>query len=179
MDYELRHKLIHDEFINRMTRMYQPPNNIKGDNQAYKMYGEELRNAINKRMHSDIPNPDVFKSLLDRIWDGCIAEHTFRLWFTPALVAKHAGRVNAEYVKKHNKANKLFEQVKQPWDNPQPKASKEDAAANGWTIEKCDMHIEEMQRMIADGQYPKNLGEMLIRIPMKAKERLINAGQTE
>lgn len=168
--------------------MYQPPNNIKGDNQAYKMYGEELRNAINKRMHSDIPNPDVFNSLLDRIWDGCIAEHTFRLWFTPALVAKHASRVNAEYVKKQTKANKLFTkimqdgtelQIRNRWDNPEPRASKEDAAANGWTIEKCDMHIEEMQRMIADGQYPKNLGEMLIRIPIKAKERLINAGQTE
>lgn len=179
MDYELRHKLIHDQFINRMTRMYQPPNNIKGDNDAYKMYGEELRNAINKRMHADIPNPDVFNGLLDRIWDGCIAEHTFRLWFTPALVAKHAARVNGEYVKRQAKANKLFDQVKRPWDKPEPRASKEDAAANGWTIEKCDMHIEEMQRMIADGQYPKQLGEMLIRIPMKAKERLISAGQTE
>jgi hypothetical protein len=159
--------------------MYQPPNSIKGNNEAYKLYGEELRNAINKRMHSDIPNPDVFNSLLDQVWDGCIAEHTFRLWFTPALVAKHTARVNAEYIKRQKKANKLFDEIKQPWTEPEVKAPKTDAAANGWTIEKCDMHIEEMQRMIANKEYPKQLGEMLIRIPMKAKERLINAGQTE
>ena len=180
MDYDSRSQVIHDNFIVKMASMYQAPKHIAGNQDAKKTYCREIREAINKRLDSRIPNVEVMVSLLDEIWQKCISENTYRLYFTPALVMKHTNKVSADYQMRQNKNDAAFEQArKNAWDeSSQVKASKEDAGANGWTIEKCDKHIADMQRMIADGEYPKQLGEMLMRIPMKAKQRLLNAGQT-
>jgi hypothetical protein len=176
MDYEQRSEAIHRNFILRMAKMYQAPKHIKEDKEAIKLYCREVREAINKRLDSRIPNMEVMDGLLNKIWDKCIAENTYRLYFTPALVMKHASKVNADYQQRQDKADAMFSGAKQPWEKSnEVKPSKEDAAANGWTIEKCDEHISNMKRMIADGEINRYMGQRLMQIPMKAKERLINA----
>jgi hypothetical protein len=138
------------------------------------MYGEEIRKAVNQRLSSDIPNPDVFNDLLGRVWDRCVAAHDFRIWFTPHLVAKHAAKVNAEWQQRNTKANRLFETTSSHQDE-QPRAGKTDPAGQGWTIEKCDAAIEQTKKELGNS----HMAKVLCRIPEKAKERLLNAGQTD
>ena len=174
MDFEQREALIHERFVRKMTTMYLPPNNVKQSDASKKMYGEEIRKAVNQRLSSDIPNPDVFNDLLGRVWDRCVAAHDFRIWFTPHLVAKHAAKVNAEWQQRNTKANKLFETTSSHQDE-QPRAGKTDHAGQGWTIEKCDAAIEQTKKELGNS----HMAKVLCRIPEKAKERLLNAGQTD
>ena len=174
MDFEQREALIHERFVRKMTTMYLPPNNVKQSDASKKMYGEEIRKAVNQRLSSDIPNADVFNDLLGKVWDRCVAAHDFRIWFTPHLVAKHAAKVNAEWQQRNTKANKLFETTSSHQDE-QPRAGKTDPAGQGWTIEKCDAAIEQTKKELGNS----HMAKVLCRIPEKAKERLLNAGQTD
>ena len=174
MDFEQREALIHERFVRKMTTMYLPPNNVKQSDASKRMYGEEIRKAVNQRLSSDIPNADVFNDLLGRVWDRCVAAHDFRIWFTPHLVAKHAAKVNAEWQQRNTKANKLFETTSSHQDE-QPRAGKTDPAGQGWTIEKCDAAIEQTKKELGNS----HMAKVLCRIPEKAKERLLNAGQTD
>lgn len=179
MDYELREKLIHDHFISKMSMMYLPPQNCKNNPEAAKMYGKELRRVINTRISSDIDINEVFIGQLNKLWDRCVAVHDFRIWFTPSLIAKQAGKVNAEYVS-HQKANDAqWQRLTKPSKGEEVRADKTDAAGSGWTIEKCDAHIAEMERMMEAGEIQRYMGQKLMGIPIKAKERLLNAGQTD
>ena len=169
MDFEQREALIHERFVRKMTTMYLPPNNVKQSDASKKMYGEEIRKAVNQRLSSDIPNADVFNDLLGKVWDRCVAAHDFRIWFTPHLVAKHAAKVNAEWQQRNTKANKLFETASIHQDE-QPRAGKADPAGQGWTIEKCDAAIEQTKKELGNS----HMAKVLCRIPEKAKERLLN-----
>lgn len=174
MDYDIRHRLIHEKFIRRMTKMYMAPKNIAQDKEAKQMYGEELRNIINKRIDSGA-DEKTFLSMLDRIWDRCIVDQSYRIWFTPALVYKHASKVNSERQTSINATSTAIERA----FSSQPEAerpSKDDPAAGGWTIEKCDEHIANMEQLIADGEIGGYMGRKLAGIPRAAKERLIRAG---
>lgn len=169
MDFEQREALIHERFVRKMTTMYLPPNNVKQSDASKKMYGEEIRKAVNQRLSSDIPNADVFNDLLGKVWDRCVAAHDFRIWFTPHLVAKHAAKVNAEWQQRNTKANRLFETTS-PHQDEQPRAGKTDPAGQGWTIEKCDAAIEQTKKELGNS----HMAKVLCRIPEKAKERLLN-----
>ena len=175
MDYDIRHNLIHEKFILKMAKMYMAPKNIANDSEAKKMYCRELRNAINNRVDSGITEEKTFLALLEKVWDRCIADQTYRLWFTPALVSKHASKVNAERRETINATNSKIEQAFSP-EAKAERPPKYDAAGGGWTIEKCDEHIANMERMIADGEIGGHMGRKLANIPRVAKERLINAG---
>lgn len=171
MDFEQRERLIHENFIRKMATMYLPPNNVKQSDAAKKMYGEELRRAINSRLSSDIPNEDVFNDQLQKVWDRCVAAHDFRIWFTPSLVAKQANKVNGEYVAFQNKSNATWERLSSPRkEQERPPTSKADPASQGWTIEKCDAAIEYTKKELGNS----HMAKVLARIPEKAKERLLN-----
>lgn len=176
MDYESRLQNIHDNFIFKMVQMYQPPKHIAQSAEAKKLYCRELREAINKRMDSRIPNFEVFESLLAKVWDRCITENTYRLYFTPALVSKHTSKVNAEYQQKQSATDKQFEDAFKPKSEEDVRANKTDPAGGGWTIEKCDAHIAEMERMMEAGEMNRYMGQRLMGIPTKAKERLLQNG---
>ena len=170
MNFEQRETLIHENFIRKMTTMYLPPNNVKQSDASKKLYGEELRKAINQRLSSDIPSAEVFNDLLGKVWDKCVAAHDFRIWFTPHLVAKHAAKINAEWQQRQSKANRLFE-INGQAPEEQPRANKLDPAGQGWTIEKCDAAIEYTKQELGN----THMARVLCRIPEKAKERLLNA----
>ena len=57
------------------------------------------------------------------------------------------------------------------------KALTKEQRGKPFTLESCDARIAETQAMIDAGKLPAALGNMLIRIPKKAKERLLT-GQT-
>ena len=92
------------------------------------------------------------------------------------MVAKVAGKVNSEWVNQNKQIDKSFEIAFSPKSQEAARPPKSDAAAGGWTIEKCDEHIANMERMIADGEIGGYMGRKLANIPRAAKERLINAG---
>jgi hypothetical protein len=176
VDYEQRQEVIHKNFVLKMAQMYQAPKHIAQDKEAKRLYGREIRETINKRLDSRIPNVEVLDGLLSKIWDRCIAENSYRLYFTPALVAKHASKINAEYTQREDKNDRAFKEAFTPKSEEaeRQRPPKNDAAAGGWTIEKCDEHIANMERMIADGEINRYMGKRLMQIPMTAKERLLN-----
>jgi len=177
MDFEQRESLIHKHFVAKMATMYLPPQQCKADKEASKMYGRELRKVINTRTSSDIKNPDVFVDQLEKIWDRCVAENSYRIWFTPALVAKHATRVNVEYVKRQQEQENTWERLASPAPHEEkPRATKDNPEAQGWTIEKCDAAIARTEELLGNS----HIGKVLANIPKKAKERLIQkAGQID
>jgi len=181
MDYEARMQAIQSNFIMKMAQMYQAPKHIKDNKEHVNVYCKEIREAINKRLDSRIPNVEVLNELLDKIWDKCISENTYRLYFTPALVMKHTTKVNSDYQQRQAKADKMFEEAFTPkaQEQERPRSVKTDAVAGGWTIENCNEHIANMEGMIERGEINRYMGQHLMSIPKKAKERLLKAGQTE
>lgn len=173
MDFDSREEMIHREFVIPMGKMYLPPKSCQTD-EAKQMYGKELRKIINQRISSNINSPELFQEQLGKVWDRCIAENSYRIWFTPAMVAKHASKVNAEFTQREQKRNDTWERLSSPKNAEPPRPDKTDAAAQGWTIEKCDAHIAEVERMMRDGELQRGMGQILLRIPKVAKERLLN-----
>ena len=139
------------------------------------MYGQELRRAVNTRIASNL-NEVTFKSQIDKVWDRCVTSHELRIWFSPSMVAKVAGKINSEWVSQNKAIDKSFEVAFTPKNEEKERPVKSDAAGGGWTIEKCDEHIANMDRMIADGEIGGHIGRKLMSIPRTAKERLIKAG---
>jgi len=161
--------------------MYHPPRALKDNQEGRKMYGEEMRRVINQRLSSAIPNKDVFEMQVDKLWDRCIAKQTMGTWFTPSLVAKEATKVNSEYLASTRAIERTWDELKNPDgpDSNEPTRDKSKPETMGWTIEKCDQHIAMTKQMMKDKKLNIHMGNVLIRIPMKAKERLIKSGQTE
>ena len=62
--------------------------------------------------------------------------------------------------------------TKEPEEN---RGRKDEPASQGWTIEKCDMHIQEMEHLISTGGIQKDIGRALMGIPLAAKRRLQGA----
>ena len=176
MDFEEREFLIHEHFIKKMTTMYMAPKNVRDSMDAKKLYGEELRRAINTRLSSNIPNKDVFKDELQKIWDRCVSNHMLTLWFTPSLIAKQAAKVNHEYVQRTMAVQSNWDKLTVTGEDAETgevRAGKNDPIGQGWTIEKCDWHIAETQRLMEEEGLNRHMGQVLIRIPRKAKERLL------
>ena len=175
MDQETRERIIHERFTSKMATMYLPPQSVKENPSAKQMYGQELRRAVNTRIASNLDEV-TFKSQIDKVWDRCVTSHELRIWFSPSMVAKVAGKVNSEWVNQNKQIDKSFEIAFSPKSQEAERPPKYDAAGGGWTIEKCDEHIANMERMIADGEIGGHMGRKLANIPRVAKERLINAG---
>lgn len=174
MTFEEREHIIHMDFVVKMGRMYYAPRVMKDDKAAQKQYGEELRRVVNQRLSTHIPNEDVFKQEIAKVWDRCIASHTMGTWFSPSTVAKAVSKVNADYVARTQAVDSTWEKLTKPGEEPEkPRASKNDPIGQGWTIEKCDWHINETQRLMDEEGLNRGMGQVLIRIPMKAKERLL------
>ena len=173
MDFDSREKSIHANFIRPMTKMYTCPKNIQNDVEAKKMYGQEIRKAINSRISTKVPNQETFDGLVKKVWDRCVTEQSYRIWFTPAMIAKHASKINAEWQHRYESIDRALAKVKEePEEN---RGRKDEPATQGWTIEKCDMHIEEMEHLISTGGIQKDIGRALMGIPLAAKRRLQGA----
>lgn len=175
MDQETRERIIHERFTSKMATMYLPPQSVKENPAAKQMYGQELRRAVNTRIASNL-DEITFKSQIDKVWDRCVTSHELRIWFSPSMVAKVAGKINSEWVSQNKAIDKSFEVAFTPKNEEKERPVKSDAAGGGWTIEKCDEHIANMDRMIADGEIGGHIGRKLANIPRAAKERLIKAG---
>jgi hypothetical protein len=175
MDQETRERIIHERFTSKMATMYLPPQSVKENQPAKQMYGQELRRAVNTRIASNLDEV-TFKSQIDKVWDRCVTSHELRIWFSPSMVAKVAGKINSEWVSQTKAIDKSFEVAFTPKNEEKERPVKSDAAGGGWTIEKCDEHIANMERMIADGEIGGHMGRKLANIPRAARERLIKAG---
>ena len=175
MDFETREIIIHNRFVAKIGKMYHAPRALKDNQEGRKLYGEEMRRVINQRLSSAIPNKDVFEAQVDKLWDRCIAKQTMGTWFTPSLVAKEATKVNSEYLTSTRAIERTWDELKNPDrpNNNEPPRDKSKPETMGWTIEKCDEHIAMTKQMMKDGKLNIHMGNVLIRIPMKAKERLL------
>jgi hypothetical protein len=178
MNYDQREHAIHTKFVIKMGKLYGPPNNIKHDRDAQQVYSQELRRAINSRLPTNI-NDETFDLLLDKVWDKCVQDNTYRVWFLPATVSKVAAKISADFIARQKALDAKFNLTYEGQEKDRPKGDKSKPETMGWTIEKCDEHIAMTKQMMKDKKLNIHMGNVLIRIPMKAKERLIKSGQTE
>ena len=172
MNFDQREHSIHNNFVLKMGKLYGPPNNIKNDTDAQRVYSQELRRAINNRLPTDI-NDETFELLLDKVWDKCVQENSYRVWFLPAMVSKNASKVASDFIARQKSLDAKFNVTYEGQDKERPKGNKSKPETMGWTIEKCDEHIAMTKQMMQDGKLNVHMGNVLIRIPMKAKERLL------
>tara|TARA_R100001460_G_scaffold22569_2_gene45871 strand:+ start:156 stop:632 length:477 start_codon:yes stop_codon:yes gene_type:complete len=152
-----------------MATLYDCPKHIRNNKDSQQEYYRQLRKTLNQSLDNRISNEETFSLLVGKVFDRCCSAQEFRVWFSPHLVSKIAGKVSAEWVHNH-------ESIDRHLANPKKKEI-EERTGNPFTLESCDAHIAETQAMIDSGELPAALGNMLIRIPKKAKERLLT-GQT-
>lgn len=164
MTYESRMALVAQNFNAKMAALFQPHTRLR-DTTAGAMYLEELAEAINSRLESEIPNNEVYIEALRQIWRGVTAKHKSNYWFSLADVIAATNKVNGHYKRKYGrKSETVF----------QHEAAKDETRQRGgnWTLEGAQRELARTDAMIASGELGRGMGELLRRIPLKAIERL-------
>ncbi len=169
LNHHQREQIIHKLFIQKMAILYACPKHIRSNKDAQQEYYRQLRKILNQSLDNRISNEETFSLLVGKVYDRCCSGQEFRVWFSPHLVAKVAGKVSAEWAHDHESIDRHLAQTQ--------RQETEKQTTKPFTLESCDAHIAKTQAMIDSGELPATLGNMLIRIPKKAKERLLT-GQT-
>jgi len=164
MTYESRMALVANHFVKRASSLYQAHVRLR-DNEAGGIYLQEMAEAINSRLPSEIPNDDVYIEALRDIWKLCIEKHKSSYWFDLATVIAASNKVASKYYRIYGKQKaKVF----------QGQADESDTRKKneGWTLAGARRELEKTDAMIASGEIGRGMGEVLRRIPLKAIERL-------
>jgi hypothetical protein len=166
--YETRMRVINGTFVHKMATLMQPHAQMRGNNEAVKMYLDEAASILCERL--PIANSqEHLVSMLRNVWRECTNTHDSRYFFSFALINKAAQKVTREH-------NRLYAPQEKKTglnqDDYAPLGDKSKPETQGWTIEKAQAHIAETRRMIADKELPYALGMKLLAIPQKALERL-------
>ncbi len=165
LTHHQREQIIHKTFIQRMAKMYACPTHIRSDKEAQGEYYRQLRKTLNQSLDNRIPNEELFTLLVNKVFDRCCSAQEYRVWFTPHLVSKIAYKVSGEWSHNHESIDRHLAKNQEP--------EIEESTGIPFTLESCDARIAETQAMIDAGEIPAAIGNTLIRIPKKAKERLL------
>lgn len=169
LSHHQREQIIHKLFIQKMATLYDCPKHIRNNKDSQQEYYRQLRKTLNQSLDNRISNEETFSLLVGKVFDRCCSAQEFRVWFSPHLVSKVAYKVSAEWAHNHESIDRHLAKTQKQETEEQP--------GKPFTLESCDARIAETQAMIDAGELPAALGKMLIRIPKKAKERLLT-GQT-
>jgi len=164
IDYEARMKLCRTKLVANMATLYAPHVALRDNPEGAKLYLQEICEAINSNMPTDI-NSELYTEYLRKIWRGVISEHTSRYWFPLNLIVKHSKQVAREHHQRNRTPVSYIPQGQQQADDIRTRGG-------NWTIEGARAAIQKTQAEIDSGALPANIGQMLIRIPQKALERL-------
>jgi len=164
MDYEGRMSLCRTRLVESMVTLYAPHVALRDNPAGAKLYLQEICEAINTNMPTDI-NADLYTEYLRKIWRGVIGEHTSRYWFPLNLIVKHSKQVAREHHVRNRTPASYIPKGEQQADDVRVKGG-------NWTIEGARAAIAKTQAEIDSGALPANIGQILIRIPQKAIERL-------
>jgi len=164
MTYESRMALVANHFVKRASSLYQAHVRLR-DNEAGGIYLQEMAEAINSRLPSEIPNDDVYIEALRDIWKLCIEKHKSSYWFDLATVIAASNKVASKYYRIYGKQKaKVFQ--------GQADESETRKKGEGWTLEGAQKALAETDRMIASGELGRGIGEICRKIPLKAISRL-------
>ena len=169
MDYEGRMSLCRTKFAANMATLYAPHVALRDNPEGAKLYLQEICEAINGNMPSDI-NADLYTEYLRKIWRGVISDHTSRYWFPLNLIVKHSKQVAREHHQRNRTPASYIPKGEQQADDIRTKGG-------NWTIEGARAAITKTQAEIDSGALPANIGQMLLKIPQKALERLTEANR--
>ena len=164
MDYEGRMSLCRTKFAANMATLYVAHVGLRDNPEGAKLYLQEICEAINSNMPSDI-NSELYTEYLRKIWKGVIGEHTSRYWFPLNLIVKHSKQVAREHYARNRTPASYVPQGQHQADDIRTKGG-------NWTIEGARAAIAKTQAEIDSGALPLNIGQMLLKIPKKALERL-------
>ena len=164
MTYESRMALVSKNFVSKMSLLFQPHVRLR-DNDAGGIYLQEIAEAINSRLPSEIPNNDVYTEALREIWRGVTAKHKSSYWFSLSDVIAATNKTASKYQGKYGKKKAVSFQG-QAGENETRKKGE------GWTLEGAQRELARTDAMIASGELGRNMGNILRRIPLKAIERL-------
>ncbi len=169
LNHHQREQIIHKLFIQKWQHCMIVQKHIRNNKDSQQEYYRQLRKILNQSLDNRVSNEETFSVLVSKVFDRCCSAQEFRVWFSPHLVSKVAYKVSAEWVHDHESIDRHLAKTQKQETKEQP--------GKPFTLESCDARIAETQAMIDAGELPATLGNMLIRIPKKAKERLLT-GQT-
>jgi len=164
-----RKNIIEKTFIKKMTSLYRPHKHLVEQN-AIDAFTAEAVEMLNNRLPF-AQNQDHFVDMLRNVWRKVVDGHTSTFFFNLADISKAASNVASEHYRTHVAPF----QPKAIFNDPrhEVRGSKDDPASQGWTKEKAQAAIDDTRAQIEAGDLPRGIGEILIRIPTKALERLI------
>ena len=164
-----RKSIIERTFIKKMAALYRPHKHLVEQN-AVDAFNAEAVEMLNNRLPF-AQNQEHFVDMLRKVWRKVVDSHTSTFFFNLADIGKSASAVASEHYRTHVAPF----QPKAIFNDPrhQVRGSKDDPASQGWTIEKAQAAIDDTRAQIEAGDLPRGIGEILIRIPTKALERLI------
>jgi hypothetical protein len=154
-----------------MATLYVAHVGLRDNPEGAKLYLQEICEAINGNMPTDI-NSDLYTEYLRKIWKGVIGDHTSRYWFPLNLIVKHSKQVAREHHQRNRTPASYIPKGEQQADDVR-------ARVGNWTIEGARAAIAQTQAEIDSGALPANIGQILIRIPQKAIERLTEQNRGE
>ena len=166
---ERRKDVIRRTFISQMKKIYRPHKHLI-DNKSEGVYLDQMAEIINEKL----PVADSEEHLLVMIrksYDHATSKNDTNFYFSLAQVIKSCTHVAQEHYKTHiapfEKQTRYIESK-----HDEERGRKDDPTSQGWTIAGAQKQIEYTQELMDTGQLPKRVGEMLIRIPQKALERI-------
>jgi len=166
---ERRVAIIRETFCAKMAVIYSPHAHLRGNEQGVALYLGEVIDLLNDKLPW-VRDRDSFIDLLRKTWKQCVNKHDSRYFFSLAEINKAAADVAKEYNRLHVDPIAVKYQTKA--EQEPARGSKDDPANQGWTIAKCKEAIADMERMVANGEINRALGNSLVRIPMIALRRL-------
>lgn len=164
-----RLEIIKKTFIKKMCALQSPHKHLV-DNKSTDAYLKEISTLLDDKL-PQAENQDHFVDMLRDVWRNAISKHTGRFFFPLDIVSKSISMVATDHYRKFIAPYQPKATYQDPKFN-EDRGSKEFPETQGWTQEKAREAIAETQQMIDSGELPKSLGNMLIRIPQKALERL-------
>lgn len=166
MDYQGRIGLCREKFAANMATMYAPHVALRNNPEGTALYLAEICEAINSKLPSEL-NHDQYVQALRDIWRGCIAEHKSRYWFDLALCIKQANKLASRMGKTGAGGERYI--TKQEQAELDSKAR--DKQNLNWTLAGAEKALADTERMIATGELPAGIGNILAQIPRAEIER--------
>jgi hypothetical protein len=167
LEWDERKRLAGDTFCKQMSLLFAPHVAIKASPEAMAMYLSEVAEAICSQLPAKLTGEQMTE-LLRVMWKSIIADkQTSRYWFALPLVIKHARLAS----RGHTKAANAFDRYITKQEQAELDSKSRDKQNLNWTLAGAEKALADTERMIATGELPAGIGNILAQIPRAEIER--------
>ena len=173
LDYEARKALIKQCVLQPMIDIFSKPRGMGDNKTAEVQYLKAIFEAINGSLPTQDINRDSFIYLLEKISNELITSSDYRVWYLPATAKKVARKHGQAYVSKTKADNAKFDKTIKQETEDRPDIQQ--AHLNGWTLAKCEAHLQKIADERQAGFIGGNLAATMEKFPRVAMRRLFRS----